>query len=144
MNLKIVRLAAPLVAICFLQLACYNKYQISNDELANLDSSHIAHRVTVETAEGPVEVRATTPIEVLTTEGERHSVSPFNFTFGDRDLVAPDYDLLLSRSQIDGALVREFSKGRTVGLIVGSLLAAGGGFALISVLAGKDQGPGAE
>jgi hypothetical protein len=57
-------------------------------------------------------------------------------------IIAPDYELLLFRDEITGARVQEFSKGRTIGLIVGAVLAAGGAFAAVSLLAPEDQGLG--
>ena len=139
MNSNLIRIVAPLVALCFVQLACYNSYRVSNEELQNLTSSHIALSVSLDTDEGPVEVRATTPIEVVTASGEKHNVSPFNFTFDENGLIAPDYDLFLTRDQVDGGRVFQFAKGRTVGLIVGSILAAGGTFAAVSLLADDEQ-----
>ncbi len=139
MNAKLLRIVAVLSALSFMQLACYKSYRISNDELLNLTSRHIAPEVELQTAEGPVEVRATTPIEVVTTDGEKHTVSPFNFTFDDNGFVAPDYDLLLMPDEVDGARVFEFAKGRTIGLIVGAIVIAGGSFAAVSLLAGDSE-----
>ena len=139
MNPTLLRIVAVLSALSFFQLACYNSYRISNDELQNLTSRHIAPSVELETEEGPVEVRATTPIRLITTEGEKFTVSPFNFTFDPNGLVAPDYDLFLYAEEVDGAEVFEFAKGRTIGLIVGSILAAGGAFAAVSILAGSSE-----
>ena len=139
MNPKLLRIVAVLSALSFLQLACYNSYRISNDELQNLTSRHIAPHVELETDEGLVEVRATTPIELVTTDGEKHTISPFNFTFDENGLVAPDYDLLLMPDEVDGARVFEFAKGRTIGLIVGSVLIAGGAFGAVSLAAGSSE-----
>lgn len=139
MNQKLLRIVAVLSVLCFTQLACYNNYRISNDELQNLTSRHIAPSVELETSEGPVEVRATTPIELVTTNGEKYTVSPFNFTFDENGLVAPDYDLLLMPDEVDGARVFEFAKGRTIGLIIGSVLIAGGAFGAVSALAGSSE-----
>ncbi len=136
MNPKVLRIFAPLVALCLLQLACYNSYRISNDELQNLTSGHIAERVELQTDGGPIEVRATTPIEVVDADGGAHNISPFNFTFDNAGLVAPDYDLFLPADQVEGARVFEFAKGRTIGLIVGAIVIAGGSFAAVSLLAG--------
>jgi hypothetical protein len=132
------RLTAALLSLAFLQLACYSKYSITTAELARLESGNMAEVVTVQSANGPVDILATTPIEVVARSGT-YSVTPFNFTLTDTQLVAPDYDLLLRRQDIEGANVSEFRKGRTIGLIVGSILAAGGAFALISILAGDEE-----
>lgn len=143
MNVTLMRLVAPLLVLCFTQLACYNKYRISTSELEKLESGNIAETVLVDTTGGAsVEVRATTPVQITTTNGERHNVSPFNFALTDRQLVAPDYDLLLDRNNVDGATVSQMNRGRTIGLIVGGVAVAAGGFALISVLAGSESDDG--
>lgn len=138
MNPKLLRIFAPLVALCFVQLACYNSYRISDSELQNLTSSHIAASAEVQTDEGPVTVRAQTPIEVISTTG-RHNVSPFNFSYDANGLVAPDYDLYLQSDEVEGARVFEFAKGRTIGLIVGAIVVAGGSFAAVSLLADSES-----
>ncbi len=143
MNVTLMRLVAPLLVLCFTQLACYNKYRISTSELEKLESGNIAETVLVDTTGGAsVEVRATTPVQITTSNGERHNVSPFNFALTDRQLVAPDYDLLLDRNNVDGATVSQLNRGRTIGLIVGGVAVAAGGFALISVLAGSENDDG--
>jgi len=141
MNRTITRWITPLVLLCFsaLTAGCYNKYTITTDELEKLSSGNIAETVTVETDSGPVEVRATTPIEVVTNDGRRHAVTPFNFALSSQQLVAPDYDLLLARDQVENARVSEFNKGATIGVIVGSVLAAAGAFVAVSVLAGSSN-----
>jgi len=141
MNRKLVRLVAPIVLIAFFQLGCYAKYRISISELEELQSGSMQETVTVNSDAGPVVVRGTTPIEVHTTTGVRHSVTPFNFSVTDTQLVAPDYNLLIVRDNLDHARVSEFKRGRTVALIVGSVLLAGGGFALMSILAGNESEP---
>ena len=141
MNRSVLRLVTPLVLIAFVQLACYKSYTITTEQLAELQSSAIAESVTMQTESGPVEVSATTPITVFTVD-RNESVSPFNFTMNEANLIAPDYELLLFRDEITGARVQEFSKGRTIGLIVGAVLAAGGAFAAVSLLAPEDKGLG--
>lgn len=139
MNGKLLRLTAALLSLSVMQLACYNSYRIPTDELERLESGNIAEYVTVETGEGPISVRATTPISVETVDGRRYSISPFNFALSDQQLVAPDYDLLLARNDIAGARVSQFNKGRTIGLVVGALAAAGGAFGAFFAIAGKED-----
>jgi agmatine/peptidylarginine deiminase len=139
MNSSHFRLAAALALLGAAHLGCYNRYSVPVSELDRLESGNIAEFVDVETDEGPVTVRATTPIEVQTNDGRRFNVSPFNFALTEQQLVAPDYDLLVSRNDLAGARVSQFSKGRTIGLAVGSVLAAGGAFVAISVLAGSES-----
>ena len=138
MNKPALRLIAALVALTAVQTACYNRYTISTDELSNLDSTHIARSVVVKDDSGmDVTVSATTPIKVQTATSE-FSVSPFNFALTESQLVAPDYDLLLSREEVTGAVVSEFASSKTWSIAAGGLLAAIGAFVLISADAGAD------
>ena len=136
------RIAAVLAGVAITQVACYNSYRITPDELGKLQSGNTAESVTVTTEKGDVKVGATTPITVLTAGGEERSVSPFNFIISDTQLVAPDYDLLVPRDQVEGAKVLEFAKGKTALLIAGSILAAAGSFAAISIFADSGSGVG--
>lgn len=141
MNKPALRLVAGLVALTAVQTACFNRYNISTDELSNLDSSHIARSVTVKDSNGmDVAVSATTPIKVQTA-GKEYSVSPFNFALTETQLVAPDYDLLLSREDVTGAVVSEFNPTKTWSLAAGGLLAAVGAFIFIGASSG-DGGVG--
>lgn len=136
MNSNALRATAALALVSSMQIGCYSAFRISNDELQTLTSGHIAERVDVTTESGEVvEISATSPIEVRTVDGARYNVSPFNFTFDQNGLIAPDYDLLLQRDEVDGARVFRFAKGRTIGVLIGSIVAAGGGFAAVSILA---------
>ncbi len=137
MQTRLSRLAALVLALCVFQLACYNKYTITPEQLESLSSENIAEYVVIDSDEGPITVRASTPVQVQTDDGNL-SITPFNFSLGSEQLVAPDYDLLLRRSDINGARVSEYSKGRTIALAVGSIVAAGTAFALVSVLAGSE------
>ncbi|MFT4703840.1 MAG: hypothetical protein ACI81R_001533 [Bradymonadia bacterium] len=139
MNRSTLRLISPLVVIAFLQLACYKSYTITTDELEQLQSSNIAESVTLPTADGEVEVSVATPITLQIADGENHRLSPFNFTMNESNLIAPDYNLLVTRSNIEGARVQQFSKGRTIALIVGSIVAAGGLFAVVTLTAPEEQ-----
>ena len=133
MNKPALRLIAGLVALTAVQTACYNRYNISTDELTNLDSSHIARSVVVKDNAGmDIAVSATTPIKVQTAASE-FSVSPFNFALTESQLVAPDYDLLLSREDVTGAVVSEFNPAKTWSL------AAGGAFVLIGASSGSSS-----
>ncbi len=135
------RTVAVIGTVLIVSSGCYSRHTITTDELEKLESGQIAERVEVEADDGVVTVRATTPIQVLTADGG-HNISPFNFSLSDTQLVAPDYDLLLPRDAVEGARVSEFAKGKTIGLIVGAVLIAGGGFAAVSILAGSDRGLG--
>ncbi len=139
MTATALKLLAVSIALSFLQMGCYNVHQITTDELAMLQSGHVAATVDLQTADGAVTVRGTTPVTVRTTDGETHSISAFNFVLNDQQLVAPDYDLLLARSSVESAQVYEFNKGQTYAVIGGSVLAAIGSFVAITILAGSDR-----
>ncbi|RDV39300.1 hypothetical protein DV096_01620 [Bradymonadaceae bacterium TMQ3] len=170
-----------LVALASLsQMACYNTYTISNQELAKLESSvepvevvevnancqptglaslegmdgqalaQAAAEPGVEEtasdagAQDPncivVPVSTVNALTVLTTDGSRERVTPFNFVMDDVQLVSPEYDLLIELDNVDGAEVREFSTWKTVATIAGVSLVAVGTFVGISLIAPDEQG----
>lgn len=132
----LLRALIPLLLVTFVQLGCYNKYRISTDELGRLQSTYIGATETVTAGDKEISISATTPIRVVTNDGSTYSVSPFNFVLSETQLVAPDYDLLLSRDNLVGADVSEFASGKTIGLITGVTLAAIAGFVLLGITAG--------
>lgn len=145
MTSRLFRLAALLTAIAF-QLACYSQYAITTEELEKLQSGNFSNEPVIVNSEiGPLVVEPTTPVQIDYDEGNgviTTSITPFNFamTPGENgQLVAPDYDLLVSRSAIVEGRVAQFRKGRTIGLIVGSVLAAAGAFVAITALAGSEE-----
>ncbi|RAL23523.1 hypothetical protein DL240_05010 [Lujinxingia litoralis] len=169
-----------LVALASLsQMACYNTYTISNQELAKLESSvepvevvevladcqptgqaslegmdgealaqvdaepNAEATATDAGAQDPncvvVPVSTVNALSVLTTDGTRERVTPFNFVMDDVQLVSPEYDLLIELDNVAGAEVREFSTWKTVATIAGVSLVAIGTFVGISVLAPDEQ-----
>ncbi|TXD37574.1 hypothetical protein FRC98_07745 [Lujinxingia vulgaris] len=169
-----------LVALASLsQMACYNTYTISNQELAKLESSvepvevvevnancqptgsaslgmdgqalaqaaaepGVEETATDAGAQDPncivVPVSTVNALTVLTTDGTRERVTPFNFVMDDVQLVSPEYDLLIELDNVDGAEVREFSTWKTVATIAGVSLVAVGTFVGISLVAPDEQG----
>ena len=129
------RFLSLFVAISFLQMGCYTTYRITPDELASLQSGRMTPTIELDTSKGLVTVRGTTPVTVRTVDGHSHNISAFNFVLNDQQLVAPDYDLLLARSNVESAQVYEFNKGKTYVVIAGSILSAIGGFAAMTILA---------
>jgi hypothetical protein len=87
-------------------------------------------------------VSATNAINVITTTGETHRITPFAFTLSNGQLVSPDYDLLLSTDDVEGAEVEIFSGGKTIGLLALITATAVGSFLAISLLAGEGRGLG--
>lgn len=81
-----------------------------------------------------VNVSGGNTLQIVTTEGNQR-VTPFNFIMNQKQLVSPEYDLLLTIDEVEGAEVSEFSTFKTVITIVGVSAVAIGTFVGISVLA---------
>ncbi len=89
-----------------------------------------------------VPVSTANALNVRTTDGARHRVTPFNFVMSDSQLVSPEYDLLLPMNEVSGADVKQFSTWKTVATISGVSLVAIGTFVGISLLAPEEAGLG--
>ena len=81
-----------------------------------------------------VNVSGGNTLQIVTTAGNQR-VTPFNFIMNQKQLVSPEYDLLLTIDEVEGAEVSEFSTFKTVITIVGVSAVAIGTFVGISVLA---------
>lgn len=158
------RLLAILAAAAFVSTGCFSAHRLSLTELEKLQSGNEAEEVWVATdgcadgqalsAEGPVdgrdpatgcevvEVGPTNSVSVYTRGDSSFSVTPFNFTLSETQLVSPDYDLLVSRDALDYAEVETFSTGKTVAVIAGLTAVAVGTFLVISLTAGESRGLG--
>ncbi|OIP29366.1 MAG: hypothetical protein AUK47_27660 [Deltaproteobacteria bacterium CG2_30_63_29] len=129
------RILAACTLLTFFNLACYSTYTISKDELKLLESGQESENVVVKDVEGePVQISPETPLEVLTNDGTRYRVTPYNFLLSESQLVSPDYDLLLPADAVSAAEVRQISYGKTFGLVGTIVVAVGGGFAALLVL----------
>ena len=80
-----------------------------------------------------VPVSTANAVNVVTKTGEQRRVTPFNFMMSERQIVAPEYDLLMNLDRVKGAKVREFSTWKTVGMISGVTAATVGSFIYLSV-----------
>ena len=80
-----------------------------------------------------VPVSTSNAINVVTNEGNKRRVTPFNFMMSEQQLVAPEYDLLLSLDNVKGAKVREFSTWKTIGTIAAVSAVSIGSFIGISI-----------
>lgn len=87
-----------------------------------------------------VPVSTANPVTVVTETGQEYRVTPFNFMMSQSQLVSPEYDLLLSLKQVEGAEVQQFSTWKTTATIVGVSAVAIGTFIGISVLAPEGSG----
>lgn len=87
-----------------------------------------------------VPVSTANSVNVLTSTGQTHRVTPFNFVMSEIQLVSPEYDLLLNMSEVEGAEVKQFSMWKTVATITGVSALAIGTFVGISLLAPEEEG----
>src|SRR5690554_1195195 len=89
-----------------------------------------------------VPVSTANALNVRTTDGALHRVTPFNFVMSESQLVSPEYDLLLPMNEVSGADVKQFSTWKTVATISGVSLVAIGTFVGISLLAPEESSMG--
>ena len=80
-----------------------------------------------------VPVSTANAINVVVEDGSKRRVTPFNFMMSEKQLVSPEYDLLLSLKRVKGAKVREFSLWKTIGTIAGVSAVSLGTFIGISL-----------
>jgi hypothetical protein len=180
MVLRDTKLVALVALTAFSQVACYNTYFISKNELAKLESD-VEPREVVEVlgdcpgrgtayrsleldgtqwaaVEGQaaqasdgsnaastggctsVPVSTANALYVVTNGGGLHRVTPFNFVMSDTQLVSPEYDLLLSLNEVEGAQVKQFSAWKTFGTIGAVSAIAIGTFVGISILTPDSSG----
>lgn len=134
------------LALCALALAlsgCYTRQAIPVDTLPRLSSA--PGRVPAAQITGAgcddcvVDVDRTTPLVLLTRDGARARVTPFDFALSDAQLVSPDDGVLVDRAGIAQASVRQLSLGRTAAMVVLVAGVAIGSFVLIRSQAGADQ-----
>ena len=133
---------ALLVVASLTQFACYNTYTIDKSQLEKLESQVEQKEVVKVDSEGaePIPVSTANPVTVVTNGGDEYRVTPFNFMMSETQLVSPEYDLLLSLKQVEGARVRQFSTWKTTATIVGVSAVAIGTFVGISILAPDSEG----
>lgn len=169
MKRRKMQMVALLAVASLTQAACYNTYFIDKSELEKLESDVEQREVVTvfadctldatageasgdEGAKDDVEeqdaarrgcvsvpVSTANPVTVM-TGGDEHRVTPFNFMMSQTQLVSPEYDLLLSLSQVEGAEVQQFSTWKTTATIVGVSALAIGSFVGISLLAPEGSG----
>ena len=129
------------ISLCLPSLllsGCYNTYRVNLDEMQKIaESNDVTYREISTEGGQTVSVTENSRVGVLIkgAEGESLtpvSISPFNFSISDFQLVAPDEDQLLSRQVIESGYVELIDPLRTTLLITGGVLAlAGVGLAII-------------
>lgn len=87
-----------------------------------------------------VQVSTANALYILKKNGEEQRVTPFNFIMSQGQVVSPEYNLLETLDDVEGAEVDEFSTWKTVGTIVGVSAVAIGTFVGISLAGGNSGG----
>jgi archaellin len=130
------KLLSTLLVVGLTQAGCYNTYNVSLDEMAKAQEGGASATVEITPEVGePIIISENTKLGVTTTDGEYYAVSPFNFTLTRAQLVAPDEDLLLGRSEIETGNVRQISGSKTTMLVVGGVVALVGAALVIALTA---------
>lgn len=120
---------------------CYTNQRIAISELARLDA--VPGRALEAEIPGAdcsgcsVQVNPTTPVVLTDRSGIAHRLTPFYFHLSPTQLVAPDYGVLLERTDVTDAAVRTLSVSRTVALAATVAAVALGGFFAIQATAGE-------
>ncbi len=126
-------------------VACYNTYNISLDEMAKAQEGGVASAVEVKTDSGElVVISENSKMGVTSKSGDYFAVSPFNFTLTRGQLIAPDEDLLIGRSNIATGNIKQVSGGKTVAIVLAGLAAVAGGAAFVLLTAEEKKGFGEE
>ena len=124
--------------ISFLQIGCYKTYNLNLDELKKVQESDGATFKALNTEDGQsLTVTENSRVGVIDKKNIYYPISPFNFTISDRQLVAPDEDLLLMRSQIKAANIKLIDPTNTI-ILVTSTLAVLVGAAIAITLSGDE------
>ena len=132
---------AMISILCILQVGCYNTYTVSLDELRNIQESDGESFKSINTTEGgQLTVTENSRVGIVDNTGSYRPISPFNFTIGNTQLVAPDDDLLIATAQIQEANIKIIDPTNTLLVVGGSLLAVVGAAAAMILLAPDCEG----
>ena len=120
-------IAISLVAVVT-QIGCYNTYNVSLDELAKAAEGGQNAAVKMKTEDGQdIVVTENTKIGVTDKSDVYHPISPFNFTMSQNQLIAPDEDFLISKSEVKSGNIKLVSGSKTgLGVLSGLSLVLGG------------------
>ena len=142
---QVKRFLSLITLVCFiaLQTGCYNVHNVTLDEFGhaqNADEMGLAKMKTEAGAE--IVVSENSRIGVVTNDGNYTAIAPFNFTLTSSKLIAPDQDLLLERSDVKTAQVKEVSTGKTTAVVSSALAILVGGLLFITLSAEEEKGFG--
>ena len=140
MELKRLFASITLVSFFVLQTGCYTVHTVTLEEFGKAQEGGEAALVSMNTDGGQkVVVSENTRIGVVTSEGKYLPISPFNFTMTSQQIIAPDQDLMLQRSIVEKAQVKQISTGKTSALVAGSLAVIIGGILFATLAPSGDQ-----
>ena len=135
------KLVALLLVLIFTSFACYNTYQVSIDQMKNLQTSDGGTNKVAKAEDGEnVEVSPSTRLFVRDADGKRYMITPYNFKLTSSQLVASDRDYIFMLNQLEGGGKGEIdllSTPKTVLLIGGGALAVAGLIVVTIVTAGQ-------
>ena len=120
---------------------CYTGHTIDRKKLFELsNASEPSQVLSIEDADGEsIPVTKDTVVVVTDTDGLQHPIQAFTYQVSSTQLVAPEVDLILGLSAIEGVEVRQLSTMATLGLVgVGLATVAAAGFTAIAT-AGDDS-----
>lgn len=111
-----------IMALIF-QTGCYNTYSVSMDEFKKIQEADGASFKTITTEDGTeITVTENSRVGVTDINGKYSSISPFNFTLNNMQLVAPDDDILMPTKSIKQTNIKLVNPTDTAMLIGGVAL----------------------
>lgn len=120
------------------QTGCYNTYSVSMDEFRKIQEADGASFKKIQTEDGlEITVTENSRVGVTDVNGQYYSVSPFNFTLNNMQLVAPDDDILMPTKAIEQTNIKLVNPTDTA-LLIGGVALALVGTALGVILATPD------
>ena len=132
-----------LIGFFALQSGCYNVHNVTLDEFGHAQNADEKGLAKMKTESGQELVIAeNSRIGVVTNDGRYTSIAPFNFTLTSSKLIAPDQDLLLERSDVKTAQVKEISTGKTTAVVSTAMAILIGGLLFITLSAEEEKGFG--
>ena len=112
------------LSLLTLQTGCYNKYSVKLEEFQKIQESYDASFKEVKTTNNvSVTITENSRVGVTSKSGRYYSISPFNFSVNQNQLVAPDEDLLLEMKDIESMNVKVIDPTSTTLLLAGAVVA---------------------
>ena len=137
------KLTAVFLILFMVQLGCYNTYNVSLDEFKKAAEGGQNNAVEIKTEDGQtIVVTENTKLGLTDKTGAYYAVSPFNFTMSANQIIAPDEDLIIGRSEIETGNVKLVSGSKTAMLVAGGLAAVVGGALFVTLTAEEERGFG--